>query len=139
MLLVDTGPLVAAALPRDRDNAACKALLAAVPPPLLVPMLVITEVASFLGDRVGSSAEAAFAGAIAAGELVPEPVMDRDWPRIYELTTRYVDLRLGIVDASVIAAAERLDLDTIATLDRRHFTAVPPAHTDAFRLVPDLS
>lgn len=139
MLLVDTGPLVAAAMPRDRDNAVCKALLAAVPPPLLVPMLVVTEVAYVLGDRVGSPAEGAFAGAIAAGELVPEPVMDRDWPRIHELTTRYADLRLGIVDASVIAAAERLDLDTIATLDRRHFTAVAPAHTDAFRLVPDLS
>lgn len=138
MLLVDAGPLVAAAMPRDVDNAACQALLAAGPAPLLVPMLVVTEVAYFLGNRIGPAAEAAFAGAITGGELVPEPVLDRDWPRIHELTVRYADLGLGIVDASVIAAAERLGLDTIATLDRRHFTAVRPAHVAAFHLVPDL-
>jgi uncharacterized protein len=63
-------------------------------------------------------------------------VLDSDWPRIAELTEQYKDLPLGIVDASVIALAERRRLDTIATLDHRHFATVKPRHIDAVTLVP---
>jgi predicted nucleic acid-binding protein len=52
-----------------------------------------------------------------------------------ELIETYADLRLGTVDASVIATAERVGSTVIATLDRRHFTIVRPRHTDAFELV----
>jgi len=38
--------------------------------------------------------------------------------------------------AWIVAAAERLGVGTIATLDRRHFTVVRPAHKNAFELVP---
>ena len=44
--------------------------------------------------------------------------------------------RSSLVDASVVAIAERLEQDTIATLDRRHFSVVRPLHVDAFTLVP---
>jgi uncharacterized protein len=46
------------------------------------------------------------------------------------------DLPLGIVDAAVVAIAERLQLTEIATLDHRHFTVVRPRHTAAFVLLP---
>lgn len=59
-----------------------------------------------------------------------------DLGRVAELIETYADLRLGAVDASVVATAERLGAVTIATLDLRHFTVVRPKHTDAFRLVP---
>ena len=49
---------------------------------------------------------------------------------------RYHDLPLGTVDASVIAAAERLTVNHIATTDRRHFSIVRPAHTDTLELLP---
>ena len=39
-------------------------------------------------------------------------------------------------DASVIALAERLKLTDVATLDRRHFTVVRPAHVDTLTLLP---
>lgn len=65
-----------------------------------------------------------------------EPVSPRDWLRISELVWRYCDLPLGTVDASIVAAAERLGVSALATLDRRHFTVVQPAHVPAFTLVP---
>ena len=99
-------------------------------------MLVVTEVAYFLADRLGPAAELAFARALRAGELAVEPVEPADWPRIEELVSRYHDLPLGIVDASVVATCERLGETTLATLDRRHFAAVRPLHADAFVLVP---
>ena len=41
-----------------------------------------------------------------------------------------------MVDASVVALAERRGLEVIATLDQRHFRAVRPRHVPAFTLVP---
>ncbi len=136
MLIVDAGPLYAAAARRDRNHQRSIELLTSAPRPLLVPALVVTEVAYLLGDRIGPHAEVAFARSLERGELLVEPVLDFDWPRIAELTDQYQDLPLGIVDASVIALAERRQLDAIATLDHRHFATVKPRHIDAFTLVP---
>jgi predicted nucleic acid-binding protein len=68
--------------------------------------------------------------------LIAEPVAVVDWLRIAHLVGIYRDLPLGAVDASVVAAAERLRLTQVATLDRRHFTVVRPAHIEAFELLP---
>ena len=61
-----------------------------------------------------------------------------DVSRAAELEQRYADLDLGFVDAAVLAICERLQEDKVATLDRRHFAAVRPAHCEALRLLPDL-
>ena len=50
------------------------------------------------------------------------------------LVDRYLDL--GFVDASVVAVAERLDIDTVATINHRDFRVVRPEHATAFTLVP---
>jgi predicted nucleic acid-binding protein len=73
---------------------------------------------------------------LAAGELILEPVEPGDMLRIAELVATYRDLPLGTVDASVVAAAERLGARAIATLDRRHFGVVRPAHVESFELLP---
>lgn len=101
-----------------------------------MPELVVTEVAYLLATRLGADAEIRFLGDFAAGNLIAEPVAAEDWLRIAELVSRYRDLPLGSVDASVIAAAERRGEQEIATLDWRHFSVVRPAHTYAFVLLP---
>lgn len=42
----------------------------------------------------------------------------------HEIASRHPSLRLGLVDAVVIAVAERLEAEAIATLDLRDFGAV---------------
>lgn len=111
-------------------------LLEAHPGPLIIPVLVITEVAHMLGARLGPEPEVRFLGDLAAGAFTVESVAAADWLRIAELVARYRDLPLGTVDASVVAAAERLAIREIATIDRRHFTVVRPNHVDAFTLLP---
>jgi uncharacterized protein len=101
-----------------------------------VPILVVTEVAYLLETRVGVETEVRFLGDLAAGDLVPEQVAPADWLRIAELVAAYRDLPLGTVDASIVAASERLGTRTIATLDRRHLSVVRPAHLPGFDLVP---
>lgn len=105
------------------------------PGPLLVPVLVVTEVTYLLGSRLGAAAEIRFLGDLAAGNLLPEPVVPADWLRIAELVARYRDLPLGTVDASVVAVAERQGATEIATLDRRHFGVVQPTSAP-FNLLP---
>jgi predicted nucleic acid-binding protein len=136
MLIVDTGPLVAAAWAGDRDHRRCVDLLGGARWPLLVPALVAAEAAYLIGSRLGAAAELAFGRAFASGELVLEPLDPTDLDRVVELMARYVDLPLGMADASVVAAAERLGATEIATLDRRHFSVVRPRHVGALELLP---
>ncbi|MGN6090143.1 MAG: type II toxin-antitoxin system VapC family toxin [Actinomycetales bacterium] len=135
-LAVDAGPLYAYVDADDAHHEASLELLETHPGPLIVPMLVITEVAYLLATRVGPEPEVRFLGDLAAGAFTVEPVAAADWLRIAELVARYRDLPLGTVDASVVAAAERMGITEVATLDHRHFAVVRPAHVDAFRLLP---
>jgi predicted nucleic acid-binding protein len=120
----------------DGDHRASLALLESHPGPLVVPTLVITEVAYLIAARLGTNAEVRFLGDLAAGAFAVEPVGPSDWLRIAELVSRYRDLSLGTVDASVIATAERLGIQEVATVDRRHFSVVHPRHAAAFVLLP---
>jgi predicted nucleic acid-binding protein len=135
-VLIDAGPLYAALDRDDAHHAECRELLESAPGPLLVPLLVVSEVVYFLATRLGAEAEVRFLGDLAAGVLLAEPVAAEDWVRIAELVWTYRDMRLGTIDASILAAAERLGESVIATLDRRHFGAVRPRHAEALQLVP---
>jgi uncharacterized protein len=134
--LVDAGPLYAYVDADDDHHGECLDLLETHRGPLMVPMLVVTEVAYLLSSRLGTDAEVRFLADLAAGNFIPEPVDAEDWLRIAELVHRYGDLPLGTVDASIIAAAERLTITDVATLDRRHFNVVRPNHVAALRLLP---
>lgn len=134
--MVDAGPLYAYVDVDDRHHDECLRLLETHPGPLVVPLLVVTEVVYLLESRLGADAEIRFLGDLAAGNLLVEPVAPADWIRIAELVSVYQDLPLGTVDASVVAAAERRKITAVATLDRRHFSVVRPSHALAFEIVP---
>lgn len=120
----------------DEHHEACLELLLDHDGPLLAPTLCLAEVAHLLSSRHLLEGEVRLLGDLAAGDLILEPVEPADLMRIAELVSVYRDLPLGTVDAAVVAAAERLDATEIATLDRRHFGVVRPAHVDAFELRP---
>lgn len=101
-----------------------------------MPVLAVAEVAYLVASRLGADAEVRFLGDLASGVFAQAPVVPDDWLRIAELVARYRDLPLGTVDASIVAAAERLGVETVVTLDRRHFGVVRPTHVDAFALLP---
>ena len=135
MLVVDTSVLLAAADNADPDHASCTRALEGAGP-LVTTALVIAESAYLIRRQLGAAAETAFFRAVAAGEIGVEPITAADARRIAELIDIYADLGLGGTDAGLIALAERLNLTTLATLDRHHFTVVRPSHTAAFELVP---
>lgn len=132
-MIVDTGVLLAAADSADPDHDSC---IRAEPGPLTASPLRIAETAYLIGRQLGARAEAAFVRAVAADEIVMEQLTKSDLGRIAVLVNPNVDLSLGATDASVVALAERHGQDTIATLDRRHFSVVRSASGSVFQLVP---
>lgn len=134
LAVVDAGPLYAAADEDDDDHAASVAELSHPELRLVVPALVVAEATYFVGRRLGPAAEAAFLRGLAGLDI--EGPSGGDFTRMAELVDGYADFPLGGTDASVVALAERLEATVVVTLDRRHFGAVSPRHTDAFELLP---
>jgi uncharacterized protein len=135
-ILVDTGILIAAIDISDADHVEAAGVLHRNAGQLFVPSTVAAETAWQLEHNVGVAAEAGFLDAIVSGELKVIDLLSVDYVRAVALIRQYADLGLGLVDASVVAIAERLRITTIATLDRRDFAVVRPAHIAAFDLVP---
>jgi predicted nucleic acid-binding protein len=136
VLLVDTGPLLAAADRNDPAHQSCRTLLEDEPEPLVTTALVIAEAAYLISRQLGPAAEPTLYSSIIDGELGIEDLTDVDWVRVRELVADYASLPLGGTDASLIAVAERLDITRIATLNARDFRVVRPRHTEAFTLLP---
>lgn len=140
MIVCDTGPLVAAALSHDPDHRRCVDLFTGLHLAnrrMVLPAPVVAEVTYLIARTAGAAAEAAFLISLAEGDFIPMELIPADYRRMAELVERYADLPLGACDASVIALAERLDVDEVATLDLRHFTVVRPRHVAALTLLPE--
>jgi len=135
-VVVDAGPLYAYVDADDAHHRRCVDFLTCYDGALVVPQLVVTEVAYLLASRLGTRAELLFLADLASGAFSTEPVHPTDWLRITELVAQYRDFPLGTVDASVVACAERLSVTSVATLDARHFGAVRPSHLEALTLLP---
>lgn len=135
-LVCDTGPLLAALDAADPDHERCAALLTQSDEDLIVPALVLAELDYWCSRRLGTPAWLTFVDDVLAGAYRVEPVEGTDLARCRELQARYVDLKLGVVDASIVALLERLGERKVLTLDQRHFRAVRPVHVEAFDLLP---
>ena len=134
-LVVDTSVAYAAL---DRDDAAhdaCATLLASSGA-VAIPASVAVEFDWLARTRGAPATSALLLGSVLDGSVLVINLDRDDYERALHLMIQYSDLPLNLVDASVIAIAERLEQDTIATLDRRHFSVVRPLHVDAFTLVP---
>ncbi len=134
LAIVDAGPLYAAADADDDDHEACLAVLSRGDLRLVVPALVVAEATYFVGRRLGPLAESAFLRGLSAFDI--EGPAPEDLDRMAELVKRYADFPLGGTDASSIVLAERIGATVIITLDRRHFAAVRPHHTESFEILP---
>jgi predicted nucleic acid-binding protein len=135
-LILDTGPIYAALDRSDQDHAACRRLIETTSEPLIVPSPVLVEVDYWIHQRLHVGVLVAFLDDVLEGAYQVEDLEVDDYRRVRELCDQYGDADLGFVDAAVIAVAERLGEDKLATLDQRHFRAVRPRHVASLRLLP---
>lgn len=124
MILADTGAIVALVDADDRHHAALRELFESDPGAWILPWAILPEVDYLLSKHVSQETQHDFFADVVDGAFTVEWGTGRDLGRAEELTRRYAGLRLGLVDGVVMAMAERLRVEAIATLDLRHFGTV---------------
>ena len=87
-----------------------------------VPGLVLAEVDYFL--RRERPAMRAFVQDIRRGAFLYAPPTEAQLTRALAIDAAYATLELGLVDASIVALAEELNVTRLATRDVRDFSAV---------------
>lgn len=125
MIVADTGAVIALIDRSERNHHALLALYEDNPAEWLLPWAILPEVDYLLGAHVGVRAQQAFLDDIAEGDFEVDWGTDGELADARALLRRHRALRIGLVDAVVIATAIRLKARAIATLDLRHFGAIP--------------
>lgn len=135
-LVCDTGPLLAALDRDDPSHGPCAALVSGSQEELVVPGLVLAELDYWCRKLGLPEAWLGFLEDVEAGAWRIEWPTETDLRRARHLQQTYNDQDLGVVDASVVALLERMGETKVATLDRRHFSVVRPAHARSLTLLP---
>jgi len=124
VIIADTGAIVALIDADDQLHETLRRLFEPHPETWLLPWAILPEVDYLVAKYVSSAAEDAFVYDLANGLYRVEWGTESDLRRAHELTERYRDVALGLVDAVVMAVAERTRAEAIATTDDRDFGAV---------------
>jgi uncharacterized protein len=135
-VLIDTGPMVALFSERDGHYQRCSAALVAITPPLLTCWPVITEAAWLLRkrpDTLHKLFESFNGGLFALLSLQTD-----DLAAIAALMKRYEDAGIQLADAALVHLAEREDIRTVFTLDRRDFSIIRLKRNRVLKLIPEV-
>lgn len=124
MTVADTGAVVALIDADDPHHEQMVALFDADPQGWVLPWAILPEVDYLILSHLGGEVERAFVADVASGAFVIGWGEPTDLVRASELCETYQDLDVGMTDAVVMAMAERLGVEAIATLDLRDFGAV---------------
>ena len=135
MTLTDTGPLVALIDVGEKAHSQCASLLPRLRPPLVSTWPCWTEALYLLGKSGGYPFQRALWLLYSSGTLIIHEQNALDADRMRLLMDQYRDAPMDLADASLVAAAETLGLQTIFTLDK-HFYAYRLLNGRSFQVVP---
>jgi predicted nucleic acid-binding protein len=135
-VLIDTGPVVALFSEDDGHHARCVGTLKTVRPPLFTCWPVVTEAAWLLRTRPRSLYQL-FEG-FHNGVFSLLPLDADDLPAVAAIMRRYEDAGLQFADAALAHLAERENLRTIFTTDRRDFSIIRLKRNRALKLIPEV-
>jgi predicted nucleic acid-binding protein len=124
MIVADTGAVYALVDSRDRHHRVLRKLFESDPDAWVLPWAILPEVDYLLGKRLGQRVEEDFLEDLAEGRFAVAWGDEHDLQEARRICRRHQALRFGLVDAVVMAVAERLKADAIATLDVRDFGTV---------------
>jgi len=133
-VLADTGPIVAILSESDQHHAACVAQLEHIHGPILTCWPVTTEAVWLL--RAYPAAIARFLSSFNGRPFELVPLNAEDMPGILAILAKYRDLGIQLADASLVYLANREEVETMFTLDRRDFGVLRRAPGKKFRLIP---
>ena len=137
-VLIDTGPLVAAMNRDDADHERCVEVFRALPlGKSFTCWPVLTEAAYLMRVRLNLLDPGKLFDLVVNRELELAPLNFIDLSGILDAFRRYHDQHVDLADAALLQLAERMDIKTVFTTDRRRFRLYAGSNGSPFRLLPD--
>ena len=133
--VADTGPLVAIVRAREKAHKKCVAALKTLRTPLLTCWPVLTEAAWLLRRQYRPLDFVAEAQAAGMFDLLSLDISSL--PAIAAIMRRYEDAGIQLADAALAYLAERENIRTVFTLDRRDFTIYRTTDGHALAIIPE--
>ena len=115
-ILIDSGPLIALFDASDKYHQKTVNFIRTNKYPLLTTIASITETLHLLDFN--RNAQIDFLEWVEKGALDICNIERDDFKRLKDLTIKYRDLPMDFADSCLVYLAEKLGLDTIATIDR---------------------
>ena len=134
MILADTSGLLSLYNRREPTHTSVADVVAQEQGPFVVSPYVIAELDYLVATRLGTDAEQRVLAELASPAYVLATVDRDDLRACTELISRYAGI--GVTDASLLVLADRLGIDRVLTLDRRHFEVARTPSGRALAIVP---
>jgi len=115
-ILIDSGPLIALFDASDKYHNTAIDFIKSNKYPLITTIASITETLHLLDFN--RNAQIDFLEWIYKGAVEINNIERNDFERIKELTEKYKDLPMDFADSCLVLLAEKLDLNSVATIDR---------------------
>ena len=115
-ILIDSGPLIALFDASDKYHHEAVNFIKTNKYPLVTTLASITETLYLLDFN--RNAQIDFLEWVHRGAVEIHNIERDDFERIKELTIKYRDLPMDFADSCLVYLAEKLNLNTIATIDR---------------------
>ena len=115
-ILIDSGPMIALFDASDKYHRVSVEFIKNNSAELITTLASITETLHLL--CFSRHAQADFLEWIYAGAIEIEVINSRDFHDIAQMMLKYSDLPMDFADACLVFVADKLKIDTIATIDR---------------------
>ena len=115
-ILIDSGPLIALFDSSDKYHQEAVDFIKTNKYPLATTLASITETLHLLDFN--RNAQIDFLEWVHRGAVEIHNIENSDFKRLRELTEKYRDLPMDFADSCLVYLAEKLNLNTIATIDR---------------------
>ena len=115
-ILIDSGPLIALFDASDMYHSESVNFIKNNKLPLVTTIASITETLHLLDFN--RNAQIDFIEWVHRGAVEIQNIENNDFGRIKELTEKYHDLPMDFADSCLVYLAEKMNLNTIATIDR---------------------
>jgi len=115
-ILLDSGPLIALFDASDKYHSDSVSFIKTNKFPLVTTIASVTETLHMLDFN--RNAQIDFIEWVHRGAVEIQNIENNDFGRLKELTEKYRDLPMDFADSCLVYLAEKLNLNTIATIDR---------------------
>jgi uncharacterized protein len=113
-MIADTGPIIAWLNGEDEHHEWASAL------PQSRPWLTLESCLAEASWNLGQPGKVAQLVELGLVKIIP--LTNEDWQRIAELSARFADHDIDLVDFAVVRLSEKFRSEKVATVDREHFT-----------------